>query len=53
MEEGKIVYLKMSELHPFHMFRVHPCKVQADKAMDNLLDTIKIHGIMTPAPPPS
>ena len=28
VEEGKIVYLKMSELHPFHTFREHPYKVQ-------------------------
>ena len=49
MEEGKIVYLKMSELHPFHTFREHPYKVQDDKAMDDLVGTIKEHGIMTPA----
>ena len=30
VEEGKIVYLKMSELHPFHTFREHPYKVQDD-----------------------
>ena len=49
VEEGKIVYLKMAELHPFHTFREHPYKVQDDKAMDNLVGTIKEHGIMTPA----
>ena len=49
VEEGKIVYLKMSELHPFHTFREHPYKVQDDKAMDDLVGTIKEHGIMTPA----
>ena len=49
MEEGKIVYLKMAELHPFHTFREHPYKVQDDKAMDDLVGTIKEHGIMTPA----
>ena len=49
VEEGKIVYLKMSELHPFHTFREHPYKVQGDKAMDDLVGTIKEHGIMTPA----
>ena len=49
VEEGKIVYLKMAELHPFHTFREHPYKVQDDKAMDDLVWTIKEHGIMTPA----
>ena len=49
VEEGKIVYLKMSELHPFHTFREHPYKVQDDKAMDELVGTIREHGIMTPA----
>lgn len=48
VEEGKIVYLKMAELHPFHTFREHPYKVQDDKAMDDLVGTIKEHGIMTP-----
>ena len=49
VEEGKIVYLKLSELHPFHTFREHPYKVQDDRAMDDLVDTIKVHGVMTPA----
>ena len=49
VEEGKIVYLKLSELHPFHTFREHPYKVQDDKAMDDLVGTIREHGIMTPA----
>ena len=49
VEEGKIVYLKMAELHPLHTFREHPYKVQDDKAMDDLVGTIKEHGIMTPA----
>lgn len=40
---------KAAELHPFHTFREHPYKVQDDKAMDDLVGTIKEHGIMTPA----
>ena len=48
VEEGKVVYLKMAELHPFHTFREHPFKVTHDKAMDDLVGTIKEHGIMTP-----
>lgn len=39
----------MAELHPFHTFREHPYKVQDDKAMDDLVGTIKEHGILTPA----
>ena len=27
VEEGKLVYLKLSEVHPFHTFRPHPFKV--------------------------
>ena len=49
VEQGKIVYLKLSELHPFHTLRDHPFKLQDDKAMDDLVGTIKEHGIMTPA----
>ena len=49
VEEGKVVYLKLSELHAFHTFREHPYKVQDDKAMDDLVGTIKEHGVMTPA----
>ena len=49
VEQGKIVYLKLSELHPFHTLRDHPFKVLDDKAMDDLVGTIKEHGIMTPA----
>ncbi|MFB2009327.1 ParB/RepB/Spo0J family partition protein [Flintibacter sp. P01028] len=49
VEQGKIVYLKLSALHPFHTLRDHPFKVQDDKAMDDLVGTIKEHGIMTPA----
>lgn len=30
VEEGKVVYLKLSELHAFHTFREHPYKVQDD-----------------------
>ena len=33
VEEGKLVYLKLSELHPFHTFRAHPFKVRDDAKM--------------------
>ena len=43
-------YLSLIHIfHPFHTFREHPYKVQDDKAMDDLVGTIKEHGIMTPA----
>ena len=46
--EGKVVYVKLSELHPFHTFREHPYKVTDDERMDELVGTIKEHGVMTP-----
>ena len=49
VEEGKVVYLKLSELHPFHTFRDHPFKVEDNAAMTDLVSTIKEHGVMTPA----
>ena len=49
MEEGKVIYLKLSELHPFHTFRDHPFKVEDNAAMTDLVSTIKEHGVMTPA----
>ena len=33
VEEGKLVYLKLSEMHPFHTFRPHPFKVRDDAKM--------------------
>ena len=48
VEESKIVYLKLSELHPFHTFRKHPFKVVDDAKMMELVGTIKEHGVMTP-----
>ena len=49
IEEGKTVYIKLSELHPFHTFREHPFRVVDDAAMMDLVGTIKEHGVMTPA----
>ena len=46
--DGKVVYVKLAELHPFHTFREHPYKVTDDKRMDELVGTIKEHGVMTP-----
>ena len=49
IDEGKLVYLKLSELHAFHTFRDHPFQVKDDDKMAELVGTIKEHGVMTPA----
>ena len=49
VEDQKVVYLKLSELHPFHTFRAHPFQVKDDDRMTELVGTIKEHGVMTPA----
>ena len=49
IDEGKTVYLKLSELHAFHTFRDHPFQVKDDDKMTELVGTIKEHGVMTPA----
>ena len=49
IDEGKLVYLKLSELHAFHTFRDHPFQVKDDDKMMELVGTIKEHGVMTPA----
>lgn len=42
VEEGKIVYLKMAELHPFHTFREHPYKVQDDMISSILFRIVEL-----------
>lgn len=50
VEEQKIVYLKLSDLHPFHTFREHPFKVVDDSPrMQELVSSIKAQGVFTPA----
>ena len=44
MEEGKLVYLKLSELHPFHTFRVRD-----DAKMQETVASIKENGVMVPS----
>ena len=48
VEEGKLVYLKLSELHPFHTFRAHPFKVRDDAKMQETVASIKANGVMVP-----
>ena len=45
VEEGKLVYLKLSELHPFHTFRPHPFKVTDDAKMQETVASIKANGV--------
>lgn len=48
VEEGKLVYLKLTELHPFHTFRAHPFKVRDDAKMQETVASIKENGVMVP-----
>ena len=48
VEEGKLVYLKLSEMHPFHTFRPHPFKVRDDAKMQETVASIKANGVMVP-----
>ena len=48
VEEGKLVYLKLSELHPFHTFMAHPFKVRDDAKMKETVASIKANGVMVP-----
>ncbi len=49
LEEGKTVYIKLTELHPFHTFRDHPFKVVDDEKMAELVGEIKTSGVISPA----
>lgn len=42
------IYLKLSELHPFHTFRPHPFKVRDDAKMQETVASIKLNGVMVP-----
>ena len=46
--EGKVIYLKLSEVHQFHTFRPHPFKVQDDAKMQETVESIKANGVMVP-----
>lgn len=50
VENQKIVYLKLSELHPFHTFRAHPFSVdERTPRMQDILNSVKEKGVITPA----
>ena len=48
VEESKLVYLKLSEVHPFHTFRPHPFKVRDDAKMQEIVASIRVNGVMVP-----
>jgi ParB/RepB/Spo0J family partition protein len=48
VEEGKLIYLKLSEVHPFHTFRPHPFQVRDDAKMQETVASIKANGVMVP-----
>ena len=48
VEEGKLVYLKLSEVHPLHTFRPHPFKVRDDAKMQEIVASIRVNGVMVP-----
>ena len=48
VEEGKLVYLKLSEVHPFHTVRPHPFKVRDDAKMQEIVASIRVNGVMVP-----
>lgn len=47
-DQGKLVWLKLSEVHPFHTFRPHPFQVRQDAAMRELSESIKEKGVLQP-----
>ena len=48
VEHQKVVYLKISEMHPFHTFRPHPFQVRDDAKMQETVASIKQNGVMVP-----
>ncbi len=48
VEQGKLVYLKLSEMHAFHTYQAHPYRVRDDAKMRETLESIKENGVMTP-----
>lgn len=49
VQDQKVVYLKLSELHPFHTFRPHPFQVKDDAKMKETVASVKQMGVITPA----
>lgn len=50
VENQKIVYLKVSELHPFHTFRDHPFSVdEREPRVKEIIASVKERGVISPA----
>ena len=45
----KIVYINLTELHPFNTFRQHPYGVRDDAEMKDTVNSVKEHGVQHPA----
>ena len=48
VEDQKVVYLKLAEMHPFHTYREHPFSVRDDAKMQETVASIKRNGVMVP-----
>lgn len=48
VEDQKVVYLKLNEVHPFHTFRAHPFQVRDDSKMKEMVASIKLNGVLEP-----
>jgi len=48
-EQEQIIYIKLSELHPFNTFRKHPFGVRDDAEMKDTVKSIKEIGVQSPA----
>lgn len=43
-----IIEVDLAQLHPFHTFRKHPYKVKENAKMTELVESIKVNGVMQP-----
>ena len=48
VEDQKVVYLKLADMHPFHTYREHPFSVRDDAKMQETVASIKLNGVMVP-----
>ena len=48
VEDQKVVYLKLVDMHPFHTYREHPFSVRDDAKMQETVASIKRNGVMVP-----
>ena len=48
VEDQKVVYLKLADMHPFHTYQEHPFSVRDDAKMQETVASIKLNGVMVP-----